>query len=295
MRFYNQEIACFRFVATYLFFGFLTLQNVNAFLSPLPAGKMTRSFVASDGMNKNHIYKIASLHGTSANDNDKEIFHDKNDENSKPSFLSRREIISQSKFILLSSFLVSSTMTSSPPLSSAMDKQSDNSIDEPNTTASNDKTILITGCNSGIGYNAALRMAMSSSPSSKYTIVLACRTLSKAQETAERIQNDIGSTSSSFTLVPAECDLADLSSISKFVSNTLPSFNIQTLDVVCLNAGLALDVAAKDVARTKDGFELTIGTNHLGHFYLNSLLLPMVCISYALIYHILDECLQLQI
>jgi len=42
---------------------------------------------------------------------------------------------------------------------------------------------------------------------------------------------------------------------------------------VCYNAGLARNTEAKDVARTKQGFELTVGTNHLGHFYLNHLLL----------------------
>ena len=48
------------------------------------------------------------------------------------------------------------------------------------------------------------------------------------------------------------------------------------LDVACLNAGLARATGATDVSRTKDGFELTVGTNHLGHFYLNSLLLPQL-------------------
>ena len=48
------------------------------------------------------------------------------------------------------------------------------------------------------------------------------------------------------------------------------------LDVVCYNAGLARNANAPDVVRTKDGFEMTVGTNHLGHFYLHDLLLPYI-------------------
>jgi len=73
----------------------------------------------------------------------------------------------------------------------------------------------------------------------------------------------------SLKLTPVECDLADLSSIDKFVKG-LPN---RSFDAVCYNAGLARNTGASDVARTERGFELTVGTNHLGHFYLNHLLL----------------------
>ena len=67
-----------------------------------------------------------------------------------------------------------------------------------------------------------------------------------------------------------ECNLADLSSIDTFVKNLNAG---DKFDAVCYNAGLARNTAATDVARTKQNFELTVGTNHLGHFYLNHLLL----------------------
>jgi len=80
-----------------------------------------------------------------------------------------------------------------------------------------------------------------------------------------------------------ECNLAYLSSIDAFVNKltnskknnnagatTTPS---TPFDAVCYNAGVARNIDARDIARTKDGFELTVGTNHLGHIYLNHLLL----------------------
>jgi len=74
----------------------------------------------------------------------------------------------------------------------------------------------------------------------------------------------------SIQLTPMECDLADLSSIDAFV-RTL-SNEKYTFDAICYNAGMARNVDARDVARTKHGYEITVGTNHLGHFYLNHLL-----------------------
>lgn len=136
------------------------------------------------------------------------------------------------------------------------------------------KRILITGSNSGIGLDAAQRMALRG-----HEIVLACRTLEKANAAIDKIETNIANDSEdavdantllkSLKLTPMECDLADLSSIDEFVKS-LPN---QSFDAVCYNAGLARNTGATDVARTKQGFELTVGTNHLGHFYLNHLLL----------------------
>lgn len=135
-------------------------------------------------------------------------------------------------------------------------------------------TIVLTGANSGIGYDAACRMATRG-----HKIILACRTAAKANGTVDRIKADLaeaGSDTANLDLVSLECDLASLRSIDSFVKSVKPVIGEGGIDSLCLNAGLARDTAATDVARTKDGFELTVGTNHLGHFYLNSLLLPKV-------------------
>eukprot|EP00536_Pseudo-nitzschia_multiseries_P009378 jgi/Psemu1/319615/estExt_fgenesh1_pm.C_2600007 len=123
------------------------------------------------------------------------------------------------------------------------------------------KTILITGCNSGIGLEAA-RILARRNPSDK--LILACRTQAKADGTAQQILAETPAAN----LVPAECDLASLDSVKKFASSLEGK-----LDVVCYNAGIALNTAG-EIERTADGFEKTIGTNHLGHFYLHHLLQP---------------------
>lgn len=130
------------------------------------------------------------------------------------------------------------------------------------------KTILLTGGNSGIGFQAALRLA-----NEGHTLVIPCRTLEKSIRAVKTLESLVAGAK----CIPAECDLADLTSISAFAKD-LPSL-IGTgtkLDTVCFNAGLARDAGAKDITRTIDGFELTVGTNHLGHFSLHHQLLPML-------------------
>lgn len=132
---------------------------------------------------------------------------------------------------------------------------------EEASTASG-RTVLITGCNSGVGLECARILARKGGEK----IILACRTKQKAEDTAARILEE----SPNANLVPAECDLANLKSIQNFASTVTGG-----VDVVCYNAGLALNTAG-DIERTADGFELTVGTNHLGHFYLHNLLEPKI-------------------
>ena len=136
------------------------------------------------------------------------------------------------------------------------------------------RTIVLTGANSGIGYDAACRLA-----SRGHKIILACRTAAKANDTVDRIKADLadsGSKVDDSALIPLECDLASLRSIDAFAKNVKAALGDGDIDSLCLNAGLARNTAATDVLRTADSFELTVGTNHFGHFHLNSLLLPKV-------------------
>jgi protochlorophyllide reductase len=123
------------------------------------------------------------------------------------------------------------------------------------------KTILVTGCNSGIGFEAARILARQGN-----TIIMACRTLEKASEAAEKIQAETVDAK----LIPVECNLASQESIRNFANNL-----DQSLDIVCYNAGVALATDGK-IERTEDGFELTVGTNHFGHFYLHNKIFPKI-------------------
>ena len=127
------------------------------------------------------------------------------------------------------------------------------------------QTIVVTGANSGIGFDACKRLAQQG-----HSLVLACRTMEKSVATADRLK-DLGG-----TMITAECDLASFASIKAFADKLPSLIDNKKIDCLCLSAGLARNTASTDVARTADGFELTVGTNYVGHFHLNQLLLPSI-------------------
>ena len=130
------------------------------------------------------------------------------------------------------------------------------------------KRVLITGPNSGIGFDAACKLCALG-----FDVVLACRTEAKAVDAAGRIEAAVGErgiTVRPGQLIPVECNLADFASIRKFAAS---SEGEKPVDVLVLNAGV--QYSGDDVIRrTSDGLEITVGTNHLGHFLLTNLMLP---------------------
>ncbi len=120
------------------------------------------------------------------------------------------------------------------------------------------KTIIVTGGNSGIGYEAALQFARK-----KATTILACRNLDKANAAAAQIV----ASNPGATVEVMELDLSSLASIRNFADAFHKSR--RNLDALVNNAG----VMALPYRKTVDGFEMQFGTNHLGHFALTGLLL----------------------
>ena len=120
------------------------------------------------------------------------------------------------------------------------------------------KTIVITGANSGLGYEAALELARK-----RATVVLACRNLDKARAATARIVAAVPGAA----VEVMELDLASLASVRAFAA----AFRAQhhALDVLINNAG----VMALPYRTTVDGFEMHFGANHLGHFALTGLVL----------------------
>ena len=117
----------------------------------------------------------------------------------------------------------------------------------------NGRTFVVTGANSGIGLVAARELARAGA-----RVVLAVRDEARGRAAAASIPGE--------TEV-RRLDLADLASVRAFAGAWDGD-----LDVLVNNAG----VMAVPETRTRDGFEMQIGTNHLGHFALTNLLLPRV-------------------
>jgi NAD(P)-dependent dehydrogenase (short-subunit alcohol dehydrogenase family) len=128
--------------------------------------------------------------------------------------------------------------------------------DIPNQTG---RTAVVTGANSGLGFHTCVQLARAGA-----RVTMACRDPERGRAALERLRAQVPA--ADVTL--AGLDLADLSSVRAFAAGWLTGH--EHLDVLVNNAG----VMAIPLRRTADGFEMQLGTNHLGHFALTGLLLP---------------------
>lgn len=123
------------------------------------------------------------------------------------------------------------------------------------------KTIIVTGGNSGLGYESVRAFAQKGA-----RVVLACRNLEKG----EKAKDEIFSSTSKGIIDVMKIDLMNLDSVRNFASAFKEKF--ERLDVLMNNAG----IMATPNFKTKNGFETQLGTNHLGHFALTGLLLSVL-------------------
>jgi NAD(P)-dependent dehydrogenase (short-subunit alcohol dehydrogenase family) len=129
------------------------------------------------------------------------------------------------------------------------------------------KTALVTGANSGIGYQAALELARHGAH-----VLLACRNAARGQAALERLKREAPGAAADLV----EMDMASLASIRSFA--TAFAGRGIPLDLLINNAGV-MALPKREV--TVDGFERQFGTNHLGHFALTGLLLPQLLAASA--------------
>jgi NAD(P)-dependent dehydrogenase (short-subunit alcohol dehydrogenase family) len=130
-----------------------------------------------------------------------------------------------------------------------------------------DKTVIVTGGNAGLGYETAKNIALSDPA---YHVVLACRSRTRGEEAATSLRSETGNPH----IQAMQLDLASLASVRAFTATFTEEELPPLFGIVC-NAGISAAGVA-GTPQTEDGFEMIFGVNHLGHFLLTNLLLPAI-------------------
>lgn len=123
------------------------------------------------------------------------------------------------------------------------------------------KIAIVTGANSGIGYETALGLAKKQAE-----VILACRNLDKALEAQQRILKDCPTAQ----LEIMQLDASSLQQVEKFTQRFKEKYD--KLDLLINNAGIMMS----PYEMTEEGFENQFATNYLGHFALTGHLLPFL-------------------
>lgn len=126
------------------------------------------------------------------------------------------------------------------------------------------RVAIVTGANSGIGLATARELARRGA-----RVVLACRDHARGEGAVAEIRSDLPEAQVEFMSL----DLADLNSVRAFAASAHERF--ERLDLLINNAGVMVPPESK----TKQGFELQFGVNHIGHFALSGLLLDLLLVT----------------
>jgi protochlorophyllide reductase len=120
---------------------------------------------------------------------------------------------------------------------------------------------IITGASSGVGLHATNALVKRG-----WFVIMACRNLEKAQHAAKSLNID----PQNYAI--AHLDLSSLSSVRQFVAQFHQDYSDRRLNSLVCNAAVYMPLL-KTPLRSAEGYELTVATNHLGHFLLCNLLL----------------------
>nr|CAI5845773.1 unnamed protein product [Callosobruchus analis] len=123
------------------------------------------------------------------------------------------------------------------------------------------KVAIVTGANTGIGKETAWELARRGAK-----VYMACRDMTRCETAREEIVLD---TKNKY-IYCRKCDLASLESVREFVN--MFKTKEKRLDILINNAG----VMNTPHLKTKEGFEMQLGVNHMGHFLLTNLLLDVL-------------------
>ncbi|MEM7758143.1 MAG: protochlorophyllide reductase [Cyanobacteria bacterium P01_A01_bin.40] len=122
-----------------------------------------------------------------------------------------------------------------------------------------ESTVIVTGASSGVGLYAAKALA-----DRGWHVIMACRNLPKTEQVAKQA----GISQDKYSMI--HLDLASLESVHQFVRDFRATG--KSLSALVCNAAVYLPLA-KEPQRSKEGYELSVATNHLGHFLLCNLML----------------------
>jgi NAD(P)-dependent dehydrogenase (short-subunit alcohol dehydrogenase family) len=134
-------------------------------------------------------------------------------------------------------------------------------IDLADIPDQDEKIAIITGANTGLGFETALAFARK-----KMHVIMACRSEEKARAAIVKIKKEVPGADLKYL----HLDLMDLDSVRSFASAFKKEFN--RLDLLINNAGIMIPPFQK----TKQGFESQMGVNYFSHFLLTGLLLDLL-------------------
>ena len=127
------------------------------------------------------------------------------------------------------------------------------------------KTIILTGASNGLGFETVKKIAKNFK---NYRIILACRNLTKANDRKEEIEKE----TQNKNLIVMEIDTSSLDSVKNFVEKYKKSSYGKIYSLIC-NAAVG---GSSPSEKTKEGYDIVFATNHLGHFLLVNLLIPLM-------------------